>query len=112
MSRTLHTNNVLLNHIICFLVGSFGGGQNVTLDGTGFDPTQTSVTICGNTCVIGNQPTPTSLTCETPTYTGNMVIIWFYIDSDKKLSFCISYYIICNIQRLICVFIIIKIRLW
>ncbi|CAH1226877.1 PKHD1L1 [Branchiostoma lanceolatum] len=46
--------------------GSFGGGQELTVTGAGFDPEVTEVTVCNRACVLKGQPVPSSLTCEVP----------------------------------------------
>ncbi|XP_066278772.1 fibrocystin-L-like [Branchiostoma lanceolatum] len=46
--------------------GSFGGGQVLTIDGTGFDSELTSVSVCNKTCVPTATPQPSQLTCEVP----------------------------------------------
>ncbi|XP_066271366.1 fibrocystin-L-like [Branchiostoma lanceolatum] len=46
--------------------GSFGGGQVLTIDGTGFDSEVTSVTVCDQTCEPTAPPQPSQLTCEVP----------------------------------------------
>ncbi|XP_078617899.1 fibrocystin-L-like [Branchiostoma floridae x Branchiostoma japonicum] len=46
--------------------GSFGGGQTLTIVGTGFDTELTSVTICNKTCTPTSPPQPSQLTCEIP----------------------------------------------
>ncbi|KAI8520672.1 Fibrocystin-L [Branchiostoma belcheri] len=46
--------------------GSFGGGQELTVTGAGFDPQLTVVTVCDRACVLVGQPDPSSLTCEVP----------------------------------------------
>ncbi|XP_019623376.1 PREDICTED: fibrocystin-L-like [Branchiostoma belcheri] len=46
--------------------GSFGGGQVLTIDGTGFDPELTVVTVCNKTCEPTAPPQPSQLTCKVP----------------------------------------------
>ncbi|XP_035687261.1 fibrocystin-L-like isoform X2 [Branchiostoma floridae] len=50
--------------------GSFGGGQVLTIDGTGFDSELTSVTVCDQTCEPTAPPQPGQLTCEIPANDG------------------------------------------
>ena len=46
--------------------GSYGGGQNVTVTGDGFDASSLSVTICGQACQSIDIISNTQLTCITP----------------------------------------------
>ncbi|KAI8520654.1 Fibrocystin-L [Branchiostoma belcheri] len=50
--------------------GSFGGGQVLTIDGTGFDPELTVVTVCDQTCEPTAPPQPSQLTCNVPANEG------------------------------------------
>ena len=46
--------------------GLFGGGQNLTITGRGFNPDGTSATFCGEECVVFDElTTATELTCVT-----------------------------------------------
>ncbi|CAH1788932.1 unnamed protein product [Owenia fusiformis] len=52
--------------------GSFGGGQILTLTGTGFDPNNVEVMICDLACAVDvSSSTTTSLLIETPTNNGS-----------------------------------------
>ena len=49
-----------------YFAGLFGGGQNLTITGRGFNPDGTSATICGEECVVFDKLiTATELTCVT-----------------------------------------------
>ncbi len=61
-------------NIQMILAGSFGGGQIVTIDGSGFDPTLPQISICDQSCVIkaGTTPTSAHAVCIVPSHPGNL----------------------------------------
>ena len=71
--------NIYVDNIGChkvkFVAGSYGGGQILTVQGTGFDPLKTNVTVCSANCKLVGQPSPTQLMCEVPENSGNQDII-------------------------------------
>ncbi|XP_078542271.1 fibrocystin-L [Lissotriton helveticus] len=51
--------------------GSFGGGQTLTVAGTGFDRNISQVFICSSECIVNsNQSDPSTLICEVPPSNG------------------------------------------
>ncbi|CAO2602354.1 Pkhd1l1 [Lemmus lemmus] len=52
--------------------GSFGGGQTMTVTGTGFDPQNSAVLVCGSKCAVDKlESDSTTLLCETPPNNGS-----------------------------------------
>lgn len=72
--------------------GSLGGNQQVTIQGSGFDVSVTTVTICGNPCeaVASATQTSSSFVCSTPPSSGKKIyykiktdFFNFFISSEK-----------------------------
>nr|XP_048313021.1 fibrocystin-L isoform X3 [Myodes glareolus] len=52
--------------------GSFGGGQTMTVTGTGFDPQNSAVLVCDSKCAVDKLGSDsTTLLCETPLNNGS-----------------------------------------
>ena len=52
-------------------LGSFGGGQTMTVTGTGFNPQNSVVLVCGSTCAVDRwKSNCTTLLCEIPPNNG------------------------------------------
>lgn len=52
--------------------GSFGGGALLSVQGSGFDPHSSTVTICGQECVVDREMSTSSrLYCESPSNNGS-----------------------------------------
>lgn len=52
------------------VTGSFAGGQEVIVSGAGFDPMNSTVSICNETCALigGASQTSSALKCLVPAY--------------------------------------------
>jgi hypothetical protein len=44
--------------------GSFGGGLEITLSGSGFAGSNTSITICNNACVVTSSTSASQVSCK------------------------------------------------
>ena len=52
-------------------LGSFGGGQTLTVTGTGFNPQNSVVLVCGSKCAVDRlKSNRTTLLCEIPPNDG------------------------------------------
>ena len=52
-------------------LGSFGGGQTLTVTGTGFNPQNSVVLVCGSKCAVNRlKSNRTTLLCEIPPNDG------------------------------------------
>lgn len=52
-------------------LGSFGGGQTMTVTGTGFNPQNSVVIVCDSECAVNRLKSDyTTLLCETPPNNG------------------------------------------
>ena len=59
---------------LVLLSGGFGGGRTLTIYGSGFgDEETTTVTMCGNECVILNIE-PGQIQCDVPTMTSKTMV--------------------------------------
>lgn len=52
-------------------LGSFGGGQTMTVTGTGFNPQNSVVLVCGSKCAVDKlKSNHTTLLCDIPPSNG------------------------------------------
>ena len=55
-------------------LGSFGGGQVVTVTGTGFNPQNSRILVCGSECAVDRLKSDhTTLLCKTPPNKGKLL---------------------------------------
>lgn len=60
-------------------LGSFGGGQTMTVTGTGFHPQNSKILVCGSECAIDRlKSDDTTLLCKIPPNNGKL--------SEKKIQ--------------------------
>lgn len=54
-------------------LGSFGGGQTLTVTGTGFNPQNSTILVCGSECAVDRLKSDrTTLLCKIPPNNGKL----------------------------------------
>lgn len=84
-----HNSSFMLSYwfrplsLIC-VSGSFGGGALLSVQGSGFDPRNSTVTICGEECEVDrNMSTSSRLYCHSPLNNGKFSFTWFHRDNSS-----------------------------
>ncbi|XP_067840890.1 fibrocystin-like [Heptranchias perlo] len=77
--------------------GCFDGSQ-VTIKGTGFSPSNSTVTVCGAPCDISSEPSATVLTCVTQPLDASLVTLCsLTVSEDNSCNATSAPYILCDI---------------
>ncbi|XP_067882121.1 fibrocystin-like isoform X3 [Heterodontus francisci] len=77
--------------------GCLDGGQ-VTIQGTGFSPSSSTVTICGTQCDIASDPSTTVLTCVNQSLNASLInLCSLMVSEDNSCNATSAPYILCDI---------------